>query len=147
MKTTLAALTLFLGLGGAALAQQGNPGQHFLDQWDADSDGRVTAAEVVTKRSEIFAMFDQDDDKTLSADEWGLVVEHMSLEQGHGASGNGMNRARPGQAVHEAMTPAFNDVDGDGIVTMAEFDSASGKLFPLMDADADGAVTVADFVR
>lgn len=147
MKTTLAALTLFLGLGGAALAQQGNPGQHFLDQWDADSDGRVTVAEVVAKRSEVFVMFDQDGDKILSAAEWGLVVEHMSLEQGQGMGGHGMNRAGPGQAMHAAMTPAFNDADGDSIVTMAEFDAASATLFPLMDGDGDGAITAADFAR
>ncbi|MDM7931431.1 EF-hand domain-containing protein [Tabrizicola sp.] len=147
MKTILAALTLSLGLGGAASAQQGNPGQHFLDQWDADSDSRVTAIEVVAKRSEVFSMFDQDDDKTLSVAEWGLVAEHMALEQGQGMGGHGMNRAAPGQAVHEAMTPAFNDADGDGIVTMEEFDTASVKLFPLMDANGDGAVTIADFAR
>lgn len=147
MKTILAALTLSLGLGGAAFAQQGNPGQHFLEQWDTDSDSRVTAVEVATKRSEVFAMFDQDEDKILSAAEWALVAEHMALEEGQGMGGNGMNKAAPGRAVHEAMTPAFNDADGDGNVTLEEFETASAKLFPLMDADGDGAVTAADFAR
>jgi hypothetical protein len=165
MKTTLAALAMTAALSGAAWAQQGNPGQHFLDQWDADSDGSVTPAEVAAKRSEVFAMFDQDEDQTLSAAEWALVDDHMSMEMGQGKDGHGkgmgmghgkgmghgmgMGRgmAGPGQAVHEGMTPAFNDANGDGIVTLAEFDAASAKLFPLMDADGDGAVTAADFAR
>ncbi len=150
MKTTLAILAVTCGLSSAALAQQGNPGQHFLDQWDADSDGRVTAVEVAAKRSEVFAMFDQDEDAILSTAEWALVDEHMKLEMGQGRSGSagqGLNMPGPGQAVHDGMTPAFNDADGDGTVTVAEFDAASAKLFPLMDADADGAVTAADFAR
>lgn len=166
MKTTLAALAMTAALSGAAWAQQGNPGQHFLDQWDADSDGSVTPAEVTAKRSEVFAMFDQDEDQTLSAAEWALVADHMSMEMGQGkdghgqgmghGSGQGMGKGKrkgmggmagPGQAVHEGMTPAFNDADGDGIVTLAEFDAASVKLFPLMDADGDGAVTAADFAH
>ncbi len=95
-------------------------------------------------------MFDQDEDATLSTAEWVLLDEHIRLEMGQGRSGSagqGMNMAGPGQAVHDGMTPAFNDTDGDGTVTVAEFDAASAKLFPLMDADADGAVTAADFAR
>lgn len=134
-------------LCGSAHAQQGNPGQHFLEQWDADANGNVTPTEVATKRSEVFAMFDQDSDKTLSEAEWALVAEHMALELGQGGAGHGMNMAAPGKAVHVAMSPAFNDTDLDGNVTQEEFESASAKLFGLMDGDGDGAVTVADFAR
>lgn len=147
MKITVAALALVSSLSGAALAQQGNPGAHFLEQWDADSDGRVTPQEVASKRQDVFAMFDQDSDKALSAAEWALVEEHMALELGQNGPGAGMNMAAPGKAVHEAMTPAFNDANGDGSVTQEEFEAASAKLFPLMDVDADGVVTPADFAR
>ena len=146
MKPIFAAVALTV-MSGAALAQQGNPGAHFLEQWDADADGGVTLEEVVTKRSDVFNMFDQDSDQVLSAAEWALVEEHMSMELGAGGQGQGMNKAAPGKAVQEGMTPAFNDADGDGAVTLAEFDAASAKLFPLMDADGDGAVTAADFAR
>ncbi|MFN4203898.1 MAG: EF-hand domain-containing protein [Tabrizicola sp.] len=147
MKPILAAAALAFLAAGPLLAQQGNPGQHFLEQWDADADGRVTPAEVTAKRSDVFAMFDQDSNQVLSAAEWALVEEHMAMDMGNGGQGHGMNMAAPGRAVHEAMTPAFNDADGNGEVTMAEFEAASAKLFPMMDADGDGAVTTADFVR
>jgi Ca2+-binding EF-hand superfamily protein len=129
------------------LAQQGNPGQHFLEQWDADADGSVTLAEVTTKRSEVFAMFDQDNDQILAKAEWALVEEHMAMELGKGGAGHGMNMAAPGAAMHAAMTPDFNDADGNGEVTMTEFEAASVRLFPMMDVDGDGTVTTADFAR
>jgi hypothetical protein len=138
---------LAITLAGTAHAQQGNPGAHFLEQWDSDADGRVVAEEVTSRRREVFYMFDQDSGGTLDAAEWGLVAEHMELEFGAGGAGHGMNMAAPGKAVHEAMTPAFNDADGDGIVTAEEFDAASARLFPMMDADGDGAITSADFSR
>jgi hypothetical protein len=146
MKPILAVAVLAL-LSGPVLAQQGNPGQHFLEQWDADGDGSVTLAEVTAKRSEVFGMFDQDSDQVLTAAEWDLIGEHMGMELAPNGAGAGMMKAAPGKAVQEAMTPAFNDADGDGQVTLAEFDAASARLFPLMDADGDGAVTAADFAR
>lgn len=147
MKVSLFVAALTLALSGGAFAQQGNPGQHFLEQWDADADGSVTATEVAAKRQDVFGMFDQDADAVLSAAEWALVEEHMSLEIAPNGPGAGMNMAAPGKAVHEAMAPAFNDGDGDGQVSLAEFETASAKLFPLMDVDGDGSVTGADFLR
>lgn len=148
MPRLLTLTAAFVAFAGAAMAQQGNPGAHFLEQWDADADGGVIAAEVAAKRSDVFYMFDQDGDGVLSASDWALVEEHMAQELGGGnGQGHGANMAGPGKAVHEAMTPGFNDADGDGSVTVAEFDAASAKLFPLLDQNADGAVTAADFAR
>ena len=147
MKLTLAAAALALCATAPSLAQQGNPGQHFLEQWDADADGRVTPEEVASKRADVFAMFDQGSNQVLSAAEWALAEEHMVLEIGNGGQGHGMNMAAPGKAVHEAMTPAFHDADGNGEVTLEEFEAASARLFPMLDADGDAAVTSADFLR
>lgn len=147
MKPAFATAALTILLTGSALAQQGNPGQFFLEQWDADADGSVTADEVTAKRSEVFDMFDQDSDQVLSAAEWTLIEEHIGMELAPGGPGAGMNKAAPGKAVKTAMSAAFNDTDGDGQVTRAEFDAGSSKLFPLMDVDGDGVVTMADFAR
>lgn len=149
MKTTmLACVTLAVLLGAPAHAQQGNPGAHMLDQWDADGDGQVTSEEATTKRGEVFYMFDLDSDGSLSAEDWAAVAQHMADELGTKGAGMGQGHGNgPGAVMHEAMTPAFNDTDGDGTVTEAEFMAATQKLFPMLDRNADGVLTVADFGR
>jgi hypothetical protein len=147
MRPSLARAALVASLAGAAFAQQGDPGRFFLGQWDADADGAVTPAEVAEKRAAVFGMFDQDADQILSDAEWALIAEHLAMELAPNGPGAGMAKAAPGKAVKEAMTPAFNDADGDGQVTLAEFDDASARLFPMLDSDGDGAVTAADFAR
>lgn len=149
LRFTLSMLA-FACVGGSAFAQKGNPGAHMLEQWDADADGQVTLEEAVTKRGEVFYMFDADTDGKLSAEEWAMVTQHMADEmatKGKGmAEGLGHGQG-PGAAMHKAMTPTFNDADGDGTVTEAEFTAATQKLFPMLDKNGDGIVTQADFSR
>ncbi|MFN3723345.1 MAG: EF-hand domain-containing protein [Paracoccaceae bacterium] len=153
MKTMMLACASVAALLSAPVyAQQGNPGAHMLDQWDADGDGQVTLDEATTKRGEVFFMFDLDTDGTLSAEDWAGVAQHMADEmgakgEGNGAGNGGGHNMGPGAAMHEAMTPGFNDADGDGTVTGAEFTQATQKLFPLLDRNADGVLTTADFGR
>lgn len=146
--TAALATTLALTAATGALAQQGAMGAHFMEQWDADGDGRVTLDEASTRRGDIFYMFDQDSDGTLNAEEWAGVAEHLAAEMGQGGNGgaHGMGKG-PGKFIHEAMTPAFNDTDGNGIVTADEFTAATRTLFGQIDRDGDGAVTLADFGR
>jgi len=89
MSRLLILTTTFVAFAGAAMAQQGNPGAHFLEQWDADANGAVTAPEVAAKRSDVFFMFDQDNDGVLSSEDWALVEEHMAQELGAGGQGQG----------------------------------------------------------
>ena len=160
-------LTLTLGLlavPGLGFAQPQDPAAHFMEQWDGNADGQVTQAEAQTKRGDVFYMFDQDGDKALNAAEWALVAEHMQAEMdakaetrpgtgaGNGAGqgagkgmGGGQGGRGPGQAIHAAMTPEFNDADGDGRVSEAEFLAATDRLFAALDRNADGAVSQADF--
>lgn len=149
MKLTMLACATLAGLLTApAFAQQGVPGASMLEQWDADGDSQVTLEEATTKRGEVFYMFDSDTDGTLSAEEWAGVAQHMADEMGTKGAGMGHGLGNgPGAIMHEAMTPAFNDADGDGNVTEAEFTDATQKLFPLLDRDADGILTTADFGR
>jgi Ca2+-binding EF-hand superfamily protein len=148
MKTSLALAALVALAVAPAFAQQGQMGAHFLEQWDADADGRVTPDEARTKRADVFYMFDTDTDGTLNAEEWAGVAEHLAAEMGPGGNGQGHGMGNgPGQHIHAAMTPEFNDIDANGAITADEFTAATDKLFPLIDTDADGAVTVADFGR
>lgn len=143
-----------VAVSSPVLAQDDGQAVHFLEQWDADADDKVTLEEARSKRGEVFHMFDSNGDGTLNLDEGALVADHMQAEmdmksemrptKGQG-QGKGMNG--PGQAVHAAMSPAFNDADGNGVVTGAEFVAATDTLFTTLDRNADGVVSAADFAR
>ena len=70
MKRTLTFAALTLALSGAAFAQAGNPGAHFVQNWDEDGDAAVTLEEAQTKRDNLFTTFDADEDGKLSAEEY-----------------------------------------------------------------------------
>lgn len=142
--TVLAAMAFASGVA----AQQAIPGAYFIEQWDGDADGRVTPEEARQKRADVFVMFDQSGDGIFQPEEWALIAEHLAAEnaaQGQGA-GMGMGQG-PGMKVREAMQAPFNDLDGDGQVTAAEFTEATDKLFAALDRNGDGFLTVEDLGR
>ena len=146
MKTFILITTALTLVASLALAQQGQPGENFLDQWDMDGDGSVTLDEALEKRAEVFDMFDQDDDGALDATDWQLITEHLALEGG----GEGISQAMgkgPGKLMHAAMELSYNDANGDGVVTKEEFTTATKTLFPQLDRNGDGVLTTADFGR
>lgn len=144
MKTVFLMTSTLTLIAGMVFAQQGNPGAHFIEQWDIDGDGQVTLAEAEEKREVIFEMFDQAGDGNLDADDWVGVVEHLAAEEAANGPGLGMGNG-PGKFIHEAMTAAFNDTDSNGEVTKEEFVAATKALFPQIDQNGDGAITSADF--
>jgi len=114
MKPILAALALILA-AAPALAQQGNPGAHFLENWDTDGDGRVTLAEAESRRGDVFAAFDADEDGALRGAEYDLFDQARAQDQqgqGHGAGYGPADRG---------MERGFNDRDGDGAITATDF--------------------------
>ncbi len=136
-------LTL-VGAGLLASAAFAAPGDHFIENWDLDADGAVTLSEVETRRGDVFYTFDADENGVLDAEEYAMFDEaranDMQNEPGHGRSGT-MGRAA------EGMTLVFNDTDGDGAVTEAEFMAHSKAWLALIDRDGNGAITSADFGR
>ncbi|SPF77707.1 calcium-binding protein [Pseudoprimorskyibacter insulae] len=133
------AFVLTAGLAQAA----GQPGLHFVENWDLDSDGQVTLAEATERRGDIFTTFDADENGVLSAVEYAdfdaARAADMEGQQGHG-NGN-MKRADGGMAL------AFNDLDGDGQVSREEFLSRVPAWFAQMDRSGDGVITTMDFGR
>lgn len=124
-----------------AVAQQGNPGGHFIDNWDQNRNSIVTVEEIAAKRLEVFASFDANDDGQLDAEEYALFDEARAndQEQMGGGHGKGMQR------MAEPMTRAFSDANADGVVTAEEFAAASPKMFAALDRNADGRITTDDF--
>jgi|LGOV01.1.fsa_nt_gb Ca2+-binding EF-hand superfamily protein len=145
MKTLITATALTALLATTAFASGnggGNPGAGFLDEWDTNGDGQVTVEDVASRRSDVFVSFDADDNGILDAEEYAFFDEaratsHDGEEEkgGHG----GERKAAVG------MTLPFNDVDGDGSVSMEEFIGQSAAWLALVDRNGDGVVTTNDF--
>ena len=139
-----AAALAALGLAGVAQAQQGNPGAHFVENWDLDGSGDVSLAEATERRGDIFTTFDANDDGFLDGAEYDAFDEaraaDMEGQEGHG-KGGGMRQ------VQEGMMRQATDANGDGRVSRQEFLDAVPAWFQRMDRNGDGKVTTDDFGR
>jgi EF hand len=155
MKLTVASAALTLALSGAAFAQAGNPGAHFVQNWDQDGDGAVTAAEAQTMRDNLFTTFDADEDGKLSPEEFDAFdavraadQEQVRAEMGVKAGGGMGQGMGPGMMRAEGgLMRSFNDANGDGAVSREEFVGRSAEWFAVMDRDGDEKITVGDFER
>lgn len=123
-------------------AQEAVPGGHFIENWDFDGDGTVTLAEAVEKRGEIFYMFDQNENGLLDAPEYDLFDETRAADRAQNADGHKNRRM---DVAEGGMTREFTDIDGDGLVSAAEFQDSTSDWFARVDRDADGTITSADF--
>jgi len=162
ITTLTAALSL---VAGAALAQDQVPGEHFIENWDMNGDGAVTAEEATERRGDVFLSFDSNEDGFIDAEEYKLFDEARAndmkemgygqgqgqqgkgqgMGQGQGQNGKGMGQGGlPGQAAY-GMSLEVNDLDKDGKVSREEFISQAPNWIAGMDRNGDGQVTSADF--
>lgn len=113
-----------------ALAQQGPGGQgHRFEELDANSDGKITQAEMEAHRAARFAAADTDGNGSLSASEMTATAEQRKADRA----------ARMIERI---------DANGDGEVSQEELANGSkrrGNGFDRMDANGDGEITKAEF--
>lgn len=140
-RLTLTAAAAALMLATTAFAQQGNPGGHFIENWDQDGDGAVSAAEIAEKRANVFASFDANEDGVLDAEEYALFDEARANDQAQMGGGHGKGKNGP----EAPMERGFNDTNGDGLVSAEEWAAASPMMFAQLDKNGDGTVTTDDF--
>lgn len=135
---------LVMVLSSEAAAQQGQPGAHFIENWDLNGDGQITPDEAREKRGDLFIMFDQDENGQLDAAEYALFDATRQADMDANAGGHQKGAMAN---VNAGLVQPFNDTDGDGLVSEKEFLDRSAEWFKMMDSTKDGAVTTDDFAH
>ena len=134
-------LATLLTLPLTASAGEGLPGSHFIENWDLDTNGRVTLEELIEKRGDVFYAFDSDENGELSAEEYLYFDEARKTDMDSQAEAKGTKKGK----MQIGMTLAFNDVNGDGAVSREEFLSRTMNWLSVIDRNASGDVTSEDF--
>lgn len=139
-KLLIAAAMLTLSTGYSAA--ENAPGEHFIANWDLNEDGAVSVEDAAEQRAIVFAMFDDDNNDVLSAEEYKMFDATREQDaKANGADHGKGNMRRPQQG----LMMDFNDVNADGIVTKEEFVSKTAEWIAMIDRNADGVVTKDDF--
>jgi len=126
----LAALTPAFGHEGQMGAKMRGPLKNF-EMLDADSDGKLTRAELEEHRAMEFEARDADGDGAISQQE---MIDAM------------IERARA--RIEERAAQMFDrrDADGDGSLSLAEMQGGQqlDRMFERLDKDGDGAISMAE---
>lgn len=136
--------------------------EHFMSNWDLDSNGAVTLAEVRERRDNVFSSFDSNEDGYLDAEERGTMAEmrdteHASMANegierprglGHG-QGNGMGpgKGRGMQGHGKGQGMQGHGMQGRGMDGQFRMNAEAGMHDGRMiDADGDGKFSHDEFV-
>lgn len=162
---SLVRLAAFAGLSATLLATAASAQtfrEHFMTNWDLNSDGSVTLDEVKERRSDVFAAFDANEDGYIDAEEReamnemrdnehaAMAEEGIERPRGMGqGNGQGMGPGKGGGFRMNAEGGMHNgriiDADGDGRFSRAEFIGMSEQWFARLDANGDSRISEADF--
>lgn len=113
--------------------------QERIEMLDADGDGLIQEAELVSWRETVFLTMDADGDDALTRE------EYMAVQLGRGADPEARGpRYEEMQAAKAAEFDTMDD-DGDGSVPRDAFMAHAEAQFNEADANGDGALTAAEF--
>lgn len=112
-------------MGGGHGEGHGMMGQHMMERYDANKDGKLTQPEIDQNRQQWLAEFDADKNGTLSLDEFKLL----------------WLKSRSEMMVREFQ---FFDKDGNGQVTIEEYKTPLSDVVADGDINKDGALSPDD---
>lgn len=142
MKHLIASSAALILSSNLALASgHANPGAHFIETWDLDGDGAITLAEATEKRSDIFYMFDTDENGILNDQEYSVFDDTREADMQENAGAMAKDRNNPANG----MMRQFTDVNGNGQISRDEFITTTPAWFSRMDKTDDGLITGDDF--
>ncbi|MBB1093273.1 EF-hand domain-containing protein [Rhodopseudomonas pseudopalustris] len=123
-----------------AAAAQSASLEHFLEQWDGNGDAIVTGAEIRQGREQRFYAFDVDGNGYIDQQEYARFDKVREAGIARFSPEDQVNIRR----VAKGLTREWNDADGDGRVSRAEFLDGGDTWLKALDKDGDGAVTLKD---
>ena len=135
--------------GDVTLAQMQQRSAEMFAKLDADGDGRVTTAEMAAQRQDRrdarFARVDANGDGALSKAEIEAARDQRQAKRAENGKGERMGK-RGGGKRGAMMRGGLQrlDANGDGTVTLAEFQAPQVERFRRADANGDGTVTQAE---
>lgn len=131
-----------MGQGRGMMGQGWQGGQPpFMQRFtmiDTNEDGTVSAEEAAEQAEAVFAAMDADQDDEITLEEF------LAVDMGVGPGATNPAMAGKRQARREARYASF-DLDGNGVVTHAEFMEAHQKQFATADRNKDGKTDPFEF--
>lgn len=159
LTKSLLAATVVAGVATTAVFAANLMQDHFLGNWDENSDGKVTIEETTARRAALFTSFDANSDGFLDAGEMAMhdqmraeqhkqMAENGMMRPGMGRGyGMGMHRG-PGMGPGYGMGPRHGMGPGRGMgqgFGPPKMGQAGPGGHRMMDADGDNRISKAEF--
>lgn len=154
-----AAAVLTTAVAAAAPGAGAGAGGRF-GKLDTDGNGSVTRAEMDAKAAERFAAIDADKDGFLTQAElsahheaakarWAERAKERAAKNPQRAEQRAERFAKRGERMAERAGKQFarRDANGDGRISLAEFQAGSSRFFERFDADKNGSITQEELAK